>query len=334
MQTTEYDLTVIIVNWNAGILLRDCIRSIYASAKTIRTKIVVVDNQSSDESCAIVRGEFPDVLLIESGANIGFSRGVNLGLSSVSTQFVMFLNPDTLVMDNTIDHLVNHLKFNSRIGAIGCKSVYLSNARCNAGISGMAQSLPIQWNTNPVREFLSILGLNDNTARLMKKILPYHDPNVSGFVRKIPGSCIVMSRTVLDAIGNFDERFYMYGEDADLNRRILRAGWRIYYTAETELVHYVGASSRSIPDRSTRLMCESISKLIGKYGGPFACTQYWLVMFFGSVVRLSVASVLHVLLLCTQSKKSSRYHNAMRKYIVILKWTLSGFSSSRTSVRA
>lgn len=308
------ELTVIIVNWNTRDMLRDCLYSLKRNSDNQNVKIIVVDNSSKDESIEMVQALFPEVKIINSGENIGFGRANNLALPYADTPFILFLNPDTIVLENTIQKMVDFLKADPLAGATTCKLKFAD---------GVVHTLGLQWFPTPLNQLITLLFITAKTEQIFRKLIPYHDPNESGYVSKICGACIMVRRDVIDQVGYFDERFFMYGEDVDLSRRIISAGWKLYYLSDAEIIHNVaGAGKNSTSQFSTLMTCESIAKLMQKYYGWSGRVLYASVIFIGSSIRLFLLFFLKILSALSLISQSINYEQSFSKYVAMLKWSL------------
>jgi GT2 family glycosyltransferase len=257
---------------------------------------------------------FPEVNLINSGGNLGFARANNLAIPKCDTPFILFLNPDTLIIDDSLQVMIEFMKDNAQIGAVGCK---MKDA------DGLVQPLGLQWFPSPLTELLGLLFISTGSRKLIKKYLPLKDPEMSGPVSKLYGGCLMVRREVLNRVGYFDERFFMYGEDVDLCRRIHEDGWKLYYLSEAEIIHLCGgASGKTISQFSTLMKCESISKLMGKYYGKKGLILYKLAIFSGSQIRLLILRFLKLLLSVTSSQSRLNYDESLNKYKAMVKWSL------------
>ena len=308
------DLTIVIVNWNARDFLRNCLSSIRKFAGSVRVQTIVVDNASRDSSTEMLIKEFPEVLLIESGGNLGFAKANNLALPHVQAPFVLFLNPDTEIQGDALRLMVEFLTSNPSIGALGCK---IRNG------DGTIQQLGLQWFPSPFTELLKFLAVTDRTCLRLQGILPYHDPNTSGEVKKLFGACLLVRKAVLDQVGSFDERFFMYCEDVDLCYRITSGGWKLYYLADAQILHLGASSSSQVPGAFSVLMgCESFSKFMRKHHGAAGAFSFRAVALFGAHVRLALLGVMSVLQLSPRHKGSSSSRASMDKYKSIIAWAL------------
>lgn len=307
-------LSIIIVNWNTREMLSDCLSSLRDHTDSNKVKLIVVDNCSKDGSSEMVQSQFPWVNLIKSGGNIGFGKANNLAMPYAETQFILFLNPDTIVLNNSVGKMIDYMESDPTLGAVGCKMKYPD---------GVVQPLGLQWFPSPLTELISMLIISQKTHRGFKAYLPYIDPNVNSYVSKLYGGCLMVRKSVLDRVGWFDERFFMYGEDVDLCRRITDKGWKLYYLSDAEIIHICdGAGVETSSNFSVLMKCESISKLMQKYYGTLGALLYRLVIFSGSIFRLLILSVLQLVSNFSEIGHDINYRSAYRKYISMIKWGL------------
>lgn len=311
--TLPPDLSIIIVNWNTRELLAGCLRSIADCHAGLAVQTIVVDNQSADGSREMVSSQFPGVLLLNSGGNVGFARANNLALPRVQSPLVLFLNPDTEIRGDALRRMVEFTRAHPEVGGLGCK---IRDA------AGQVQPLGLQWFPSPATELVRHFAVSDWTYRHRPKLFPYHDPEQSGYVKKLFGACLLVRKSVLDQVGSFDERFFMYCEDVDLCQRILDGGWRLYYLSDAEILHLGAGASASAPGSfSVLMMCESFSKLMRKHHGHLGGVAYRCVTFVGSQARLLVL-LLQKAGCCLRRRASDRVDGTLRKYLTITRWTL------------
>jgi len=313
-----YDISIIIVNWNTCELLKNCLYSIKTCVDMQKVQVIVVDNASSDGSYEMLTTLFPDVLTINSGGNIGFGRANNLAIPHADAPLILFLNPDTIIINNAIQKMVEFMNNNERVGALGCKCIFAPIQSSDVIRDGEAQPLGLQWFPTPFNELLSLLFLSDKTIKKFKNFLPYKDPNTNGYVLKLYGTCYMVRRKILDQIGYFDERFFMYVEDVDLSKRIINAGWKLYYLSDAEIIHVGSAATLSVKNQfSTLMMCESAAKYINKYHGVLGSALYRPVLVAGSIYRLLILKTMSTL-----SHRNENYEGSVNKYKAVIKWAL------------
>lgn len=232
------DLSIIIVSYNVKEFLEQAINSIVKSCQNITYEILVVDNASSDGSVELIRKKFPDVRLIANSDNKGFATANNQALKIASGKFVLLINPDTIVQEDTVSTILNFFEKNPDCGMVGCKILNPDGSLQLA----CRRSFPTPW-----VGFTKIIGLSKlfPRSRLFGRYnLTYLDPDQSYEVEAISGSFMFFRRRVLDDVGLLDESFFMYGEDLDWCFRIREAGWKIYYVPDTKIIHFKGESSK------------------------------------------------------------------------------------------
>lgn len=308
------DLSIIIVSWNTRDALRTCLASIEAQRGNLALEVIVVDNDSVDGTCEMVSQCFPAVCLIRSGGNLGFARGCNLGLGHADAPLILFLNPDTEVREQALTKMVAFMAKNAPVAAMNCLF---------REPTGDAFGPGLQWFPSPLTELAVLLLVSRRTEGKLARLLPYHAPESSGYVRKLYGGCLLVRRSVLDQVGLFDERFFMYCEDVDLSRRIQQAGWKLYYLAEAEMLHAGGGASAGAPSGfSSLMMCESFSKLMRKYYGRAGSIGYRAVTIIGSVFRLLLLSTFCGISRLGLQRMRIDYAVSVRRYRTVLQWAV------------
>lgn len=263
------DLSICIVTLNACDYLRNCLRSIIEQSSYLRWaesdpgsnleaaeespssqgllsfELVIVDNGSGDETVKMLQVEFPTARLVRNSKNDGFARPINQALRASLGQFMLVLNPDTIVLPGAINVLVDYLKAHPEVGICGPKVLNRDGSlqkACKRGVS------------RPWAAFSYFSGL----AALFPKskffggyLLNYLDENATNEVDGVSGSCMLIRREVIEQMGYFDERFFAYQEDADYCFQAKKAGWKIIYLPQAQIVHYGGqGGSRVQPFRS------------------------------------------------------------------------------------
>lgn len=231
-------ISIIIVNYNVKYFLEQCLHSVYKALKGIEAEVFVVDNNSVDGSVAVVKDKFPQVKLIENHQNTGFSVANNQAIRQTSGKYVLLLNPDTIVQEDTFSKVIVFMDTHPDAGGLGIKMV-----------DGKGNFLPESKRglPTPAVAFYKIFGLSKlfpNSKRFGQYHLTFLDKNQNHQVDILSGAFMLMRKTVLDKIGLLDETFFMYGEDVDLSYRITQAGYKNYYFAESSIIHYKGESTK------------------------------------------------------------------------------------------
>jgi O-antigen biosynthesis protein len=231
-------LSIIIVNYNVEFFLEQCLRSVFDALEGIDGEVFVVDNNSVDQSMEMVRQKFPDVILIENKQNLGFSRANNQAIKQAAGEYILLLNPDTLVQKDTFSKTIGFMDTHADAGGLG---VQMIDGKGNF-LPESKRGLPTPWVA-----FYRIFGLSrlfPNSRRFGRYHLSYLDRSKNHEVDVLSGAFMMLRKSVLDQTGLLDETFFMYGEDIDLSYRITKAGMKNYYFAETKIIHYKGESTK------------------------------------------------------------------------------------------
>lgn len=235
------DLSIVIVNYNTKQLTMDAVHSVYQSKISYTYEILLVDNNSSDGSVELFHQELPNVTVIENTKNVGFSRANNQAITIAKGSYILLLNSDTIVQEDTLQVMVNFMDSHPKIGASGCKVVLPDGSLDKACRRGFP---------TPQASFYHFLGLSKlfpNNTRFNQYQLGHLDPDKDYPVDCLVGAFMLLRREVIEQVGLLDEMFFMYGEDIDWCYRIKEVGWDIYYYPYTSIIHYKGASSRRKP---------------------------------------------------------------------------------------
>jgi GT2 family glycosyltransferase len=232
------DLSIIIVNYNVKFFLEQCIKSVQMACANIDAEVIVVDNNSNDGSVQLMQEKFPDILLIDNKENLGFSKANNQAIKIAKGEFVLLLNPDTVVQEDTFEKCISFARENQSCGTLGVKM-----------IDGKGMFLPESKRGLPTPEvaFYKMFGLSTifpNSKKFGQYHLSYLDKDEIHQVDVISGAYMFMRKKALDKVGLLDEEFFMYGEDIDLSFRIQKGGYENYYYPNTSIIHYKGESTK------------------------------------------------------------------------------------------
>jgi hypothetical protein len=239
------DLGIVILNWNTRDLLRECLRSVYASRGPLAFLVCVVDNASTDGSATMVRAEFPLARLVESPVNGGYAAGNNLGLRALGfdrgrsdgPRYALLLNPDTVLPPNALAGMVGYLEAHPEAGAAGPKLV-LPN-----GTLDLACRRSLAFEAFVYR-ILGLSRLFPRSRRFGQYNLTYLSPDVETEVGSVVGAFMLVRREAISQAGLLDEAFFMYGEDLDWAYAIRQAGWQVRYNPAVTVLHVKRAASR------------------------------------------------------------------------------------------
>lgn len=237
------DVSVIIVNYNVEHFLSQCLLSVRAGLEALETagyksEVWVVDNNSVDGSCAMVRRQFPEVHLLELKDNLGFSAANNRAIADSQGRWVLLLNPDTIVQEDTFLKCLEYAEAHPKLGGMGVPMV-----------DGAGRFLPESKRgiPTPSAAFWKISGLYrlaPRSSHFNRYYMGHLPADETHPIEILSGAFMWMSREALDQVGYLDEQYFMYGEDIDLSWRLLKGGYENHYYADTSIVHYKGESTK------------------------------------------------------------------------------------------
>lgn len=258
-------LSVIIVNFNVKHFLEQCLHSVLKAAEGIATEVIVVDNNSSDNSIHYLLPKFPTVKFIANTENLGFAKACNEGLKTSSGHYILFLNPDTIVPEDCFKKCISFFEQHTQAGALGVKMLDGSGRF----LKESKRAFP-----SPLTSLYKLFGLAKLFPR-SKTFSTYHlghlPENKNHEVDVLAGAFMMVKKEILEKIGSFDETFFMYGEDIDLSYRIQKAGYRNYYFADCSIIHFKGESTRKGSMNYVRMFYNAMSVFVRKhYGGSRA----------------------------------------------------------------
>lgn len=231
-------LSVIIVSYNVYPFLDNCLRSVRQALNGIEGEIIVVDNASVDHTSQLVRQHFPDVVMIANTDNSGFAKANNQGIAAAKGEYILLLNPDTIVSGDTLSTCLRFMDEHADAGAIGVKM-----------LDGSGRFLPESKRGLPTlsASFMKMTGLYrlfPHSEKWNRYYQGHIDENETAKIEVLCGAFMFIRKATLEQSGDLDEDFFMYGEDIDLSYRITKAGYAIYYLPDTNIIHYKGESTR------------------------------------------------------------------------------------------
>jgi GT2 family glycosyltransferase len=323
------DLAIVILNYNTKDLLRDCLRSVFASDTTLRYCVCVVDNASTDGSAEMVEAEFPAVHLIASRVNSGFSTGNNEGLrwfgfgddsttnsvpqNTTPARYVLLLNPDTLVPPASLAAMVRFMDERPQVGVAGPRLRRLDGSLDRA----CRRSFP-----TPQVSFYRMAGLSKlfpNSRRFNAYNLAFYAEDAVHPVDSVVGAFMLLRREAIAQVGLLDEGFFMYGEDLDWAKRIKDAGWEVWYNGQVEITHVKEAASR----QSSKSRIDFYEAMWIFYDKHYRQETNWLLdklVVLGIVVRGGVDVARHLWQFTRERSgggKSGMKNNPQRKSLPV-----------------
>ena len=286
-ETAVVDVSVIIVNYNVREFLHQALQSVCRAAGGLNVEVIVVDNNSADGSAEMVAEEFPQVVLIENRDNTGFSRANNQGIRIAQGRYLLILNPDTILQEDTLTTLVDYLDRHPEAGAVGCQilnpdGTFAPESRrafptprvALYRVTGLSRLFPRsprfgRYNMTflPVDEESEVDALS-GSCMMVRHAALYHSPETARNLSLLNGCATgdsIRETNSGTGAGLFDETFFMYGEDLDWCYRIQQAGWSIRYTPETRIIHYKGESTKKGELRYVRLFYGAMATFAEKH---------------------------------------------------------------------
>ncbi len=265
-------VSIIIINYNVKYFLDQCIASILQSEFDEEYEIIVIDNASTDKSVEFIRQKYPEVILIENKENVGFSKANNQGVELSKGEFVLILNPDTILSTHTLKICHDFYKKNQNAGIIGVRMYDGSGAFLPESKRGFP---------TPFVSFCKIFGLAQlfPSSRIFNQYYLGHlDEEINHEVDTLTGAFMFMRKDIFLEVGGFDEDYFMYGEDIDLSYRVRASGYSNHYLSETNIIHFKGESTRKMSFDYVRRFYEAMIIFAKKHTAGSSVLAYTLAI--------------------------------------------------------
>jgi GT2 family glycosyltransferase len=274
-----FDLSIIIVNWNAQDLLAKCLHCVEATVKNVSYETIVIDNNSTDGSQEMIRRDFPNVTLIANTENAGFARANNQGMEISQGRYTLLLNSDAFVKDETIDRMVAFMDEHPEAGMSGCQLLYEDSR-----LQPSCYSFP-----SLTTEFYTALQLDKLFAKnreFGKYLMSYWDFNDVREVDAIMGAFMLVRKMAVDQVGMMDDSYFMYSEEMDWCFRFKKRGWKTLYNPYVQTVHLWGGSSKRMKVEMFLQLYRSKVEFFRKNYGPLSASGLKLILGFGCLLRI------------------------------------------------
>jgi N-acetylglucosaminyl-diphospho-decaprenol L-rhamnosyltransferase len=274
------DVSIIIVNWNVLQLLAACLESIQRSPNPPSLEIIVVDSASSDESVAMLKQRFPDVITLAQTENIGFTRGNNLGMKSARGRYLFLLNPDTEIIDDALTQMVDYLDMHTQVGILGPhtyntdRTTQSTRRRFPSLAVGIFESTWLQ--PFAPKQLLDHFYVNDAPE------------NATLEVDWVQGSALIARREVYEQIGGLDEGYIMFSEELDWCKRAKDANWRVIYYGDAHIIHHGGKSTEQVVARKHIHFQESKLRYFRKHHGATTAHFLRVILLVNYGVQLAI----------------------------------------------
>ncbi len=285
----EPEISIVIVNYNVKHFLEQCLMAIERARHDLAIEIIVVDNASVDGSQAMVKRKFSNIRLIENHKNLGFAKANNQALKIARAKYILILNPDTFIQEDTLLVLKNFLDEHPNASAVGCK---LINPDGSFQVASR-RSIPTPWVA-----FTKIIGLSRIFPRsriFARYNLTYLSPDIESEVDVLSGSLMLVRKDVIAKVGYFDEEYFLYGEDIDLCYKIKKTGGKIYYTPKTKVIHYKGESTKKGEFSYITNFYSSMLIFIDKHFRNYYSIFLKSILIFGICLRAFIAYIYSLL---------------------------------------
>lgn len=277
-------LSIIIVNYNVKYFLEQCLFSVLKAIKNLEAEVLVIDNASSDGSFEFFKDKFPQVSFTWEETNAGFAKANNQALKLAKGDYILFLNPDTIVAEDCFEKCISFINSKQNKCALGIKMIDGSGIFLKESKRGFP---------SPVTSFFKLSGMSKLFPH-SKIFAEYHLGNLSENenhpVDVLAGAFMLVPKKILDITGGFDEQFFMYGEDIDLSYRIQKAGFDNYYFAESTILHFKGESTKKAGLRYVKTFYKAMSIFVKKHYGKSA-EAFTFIIQFGIFLRAALSAI-------------------------------------------
>ena len=310
------DLSIIIVNWNSAGYLRKCLESIVNTTSGISYEIIVVDNASYD-GCERVVNEYPGIaFLVQSESNRGFARANNLGLRHARGRVLLFLNPDTEVLGDSLTKLYHAIFSLENPGGLGCRVLNTDGTLQTSCVQAFPTIVNQLLDANFIRNLIP-------KSRLWGMSSLFGGDETGCEVEAIAGSCLMVRREPFERVGLFSEEYFMYAEDLDLCYKMRQGGYRNYHLGGASIIHHGGGSTKTTGESafSAVLMRESVRKFLRKFHGITYSHLYVFSTQVSSVMRIVLILLLFPVS-AFKKLKQKNLRNSLNKWQGIFLWSI------------
>lgn len=274
-------LSIVIVSYNVGNYLKNCLESVNKTAKNLKPEIIVVDNNSSDDSLEILVREFPDVRVINNSQNYGFAKGANIGMKQAQGEFILLLNPDTIVYECAVTSMLEYMENHPETGILGPQLL-----DPDGSLQHSCRNFPT-WSVYFSNRQSLLNRFFPSNKWSNKYLLKQIDHKQIQEVDWITGCCLFLRKKMLEEIDYLDEDFFMYIEDVDIARRAKAKNWKVVYFSQARLIHY---KSKSVLQNRLGMLVEHHRSMYQYYLKHFPKNPVVRVLVFGGIfLRLGLS---------------------------------------------
>jgi GT2 family glycosyltransferase len=300
-------LSIVIICWNDWKVIENCLRSIFEGTHKIDFEVIVSDNGSTDGSIKRIREQFPAVRLLENGENLGFSRGNNAGIRAARGEYVLILNPDTIIHDGALDRWIGFAVRHPEAGGFGCRVLNPDGSHQSSG-----RPFPTVWRKLIAALYLRPLGYVSRA--FISDTYPGWKGDAERKVDWQSGCCVMFRANLLNQLGGFDEQFFYQFEEVDLCYRLWKLGYPLLFTPEVSITHLGGQSVGRFPARFAIEICRNGYRYYYKHFGEKGAERWRRVLLVHYMVRLWGYGLLNLV------RPSERLKHRLETYRVAIRW--------------
>ena len=311
------DISIIIVNWKSADYVRKCLGTICRNMGGLAFEIIVIDNASCDGCDAMLADHYPHVMFIQSPGNVGFSAANNIAYKQSRGQTLLFLNPDTEVIDQALPTMHRLLWESPNAGAIGCTLLNTDGSLQTSCIQAFPTIINQVLDAEVLRRWFPLLSLWGTRPLFRRSDIPMP-------VEVVSGACLMVKRHVFESAGLFSLDYFMYAEDADLCYRLRSAGFVVYYTAAASVIHHGGGSSKQREHNcfAVVVMRESLFRFMTNYHGKLYGYLYRVAMGGAALCRMFILTTLQLCFWGGDNASHKALAVAISKWKTIFRWSL------------
>jgi GT2 family glycosyltransferase len=274
-----YDLSIIIVSWNAKNFLLQCLNSLRAQQSSLSLEIIVVDNASEDGSAEAVENDYPEVRLIKNDQNLGFAKANNIGIRRSQGRYLCLINSDVKLLGDCLLKLYQYIEKDPSIGILAPRIL-----NSDLSVQCTCRRFPSLWNN-----LCFALGLNrifPGSKVVSSEQMFYFKHDVVKDVEVVSGCFMVVRRKAFEQVGYLDHQFFIYAEDVDWCKRFWEANWRVVFFPGAEAIHYGGASSANAPVRFSAAQEKARAQYWVKHHGPLSVFVFYFIVIAKHGIRI------------------------------------------------
>ncbi len=318
-QSVLKTLSIVIVTWNCKKFTGECLDSLHAYRNDPQAEIIVVDNASSDGTPELVRDSYPEVTLVQTGKNLGFAKGNNVGIRMSTGKYIFLINPDVKVLDGCIERMISYMAENPKIGLLGPRMLGVDGKSARSYMGA-----PTLWRFFCRALFLD--ALFPKSKLLGGYLMPYFNGDRIAEVDVLNGWFWMTRREALEQVGLLDESLFMYGDDLDWCKRFHKVGWKIVYFPEVESIHYGGGSSGSHSVRFCVEMQRANLQYWRKNSGPASVVIFPAIVWIHHAIRLAG----NALIFMVWKSKRPEATRKIKECVACMRWAVGLEPAKRT----